>query len=147
MSFPRIHTGFDFSHLMRSVGRYFLLVIFTFLLCFQQTASQIFTNAQTNEFTKWDVKPGISNVSHSLYVTSATVPSWPVIDQLEPVEDEDDHHLQSAYLLIKSRCLNFSETVFSTVIRSVLRKQSSVVQKMIQPPLFALHHQWKSAII
>lgn len=146
MSFPRVHSGVDFSHLMRLVGRYFLLVVCTFLLCFQQTGSLLFTNTQTQESTKWRVKPDISNVSYLLYVTSATVPSWSVIEQLEPVEDEDDHHLQAACQLKKSRCLNFSETVFSTVIRSVLRKQSSVVQKIIQPPLFAFHHQWKSAI-
>lgn len=134
----------DFSRLVRSAGRFLFLLISTFIFCFQQTAGLVYRAELSGEV---DVRSEIQTASKAHQVgpqLSVQLPVLPFVEQLEPSEDDDPHHAQQTFSHESSKQLLFLEWAFAQAIRTFYRQQSLAVMKMNRPPLFLLHHQWRS---
>lgn len=139
----RLHK-IDFLRLTRSVWRYLFLLVCTFLFCFQQTAGLVYRSELSRGFPLRSEIQSKSTASHTGILLSVQLPLLPAVEQLEPSEDDDPQHAQQTFSHESSRQLLSLEWAFAQAIRTFYRQQSLAVKQMNRPPLFLLHHQWRS---
>lgn len=144
MSLHKQQINMDFSCLVRSACRFLFLLISTFLFCFQQTAGLVYRAELSKEVhlrSKIQTESKAHQIGSQLYVQ---LPVLLAVEQLEPSEDDDQHHPQQALSTDSTRPLLLLEWAYAQAIRTSFRQQSSAVMQMNRPPLFLLHHQWRS---
>lgn len=126
-----------------SMGRYIFLLICSFAFCFQQTVGLLYSNTKTWEDRDTSqVRKNLIPSAHDLS-TAVSLPAFMEAEQLELSEDDDPTHAQ--YLThTASRVLIQWEHAFANGIRTGYLQQLIAFMQMQHPPLFLLHHQWKT---
>ena len=144
MSLHKHQLKLDYSRLVRSAGRLLLLLISTFLFCFQQTAGLVYRAELSKEVQFRSEVQTKSRVPQIGILLSVQLPELPAVEQLEPSEDDDQQHVQPSFSNESTRPLLLLEWAYAQVIKTRFRQQTFAVKQTNRLPLFLLHHQWRT---